>query len=286
MVFRLANRFTASLSMAGALASAMLFMVPAQAQDSSPMSLADRVARLEQQQQNVDKGRGDLLNQLQQMQSQMRDMQGQIEELQHQVQQLQDQSKAQYTDLDSRVGRLEKGANPNPAPAASSTSPAPAATSPAAASTAAANPATPPPAPSAAAESTAQKSAALNAYNAAFKSLKAGDYVSSSRGFREFIEKYPNDALTPNAFYWLGESYYATTNYQVAVEAFKHLLSQYPQSDKVPDATLKLGYSQLEMKQTDAGTTTLKSVLAKYPNSNAAKLAQERLRRLSQQPSH
>jgi hypothetical protein len=26
-------------------------------------------------------------------------------------------------------------------------------------------------------------------------------------------------------------------------------------------------------------------VLAKYPNSNAAKLAQERLRRLSQQPS-
>jgi tetratricopeptide (TPR) repeat protein len=50
--------------------------------------------------------------------------------------------------------------------------------------------------------------------------------------FREFIQKYPNDALTPNAFYWLGESYYATTNYQVALEAFKHLLSQFPQSDK------------------------------------------------------
>jgi tol-pal system protein YbgF len=281
MVFRLANRFTAGLSMAGALASAMLFMAPAQAQDSSPMSLADRVARLEQQQQNVDKGRGDLLNQLQQMQSQMRDMQGQIEELQHQLQQLQDQSKAQYTDLDSRVGRLEKGgANTNPAGASSSNGPAPAA--PATASTAPAAPATTTPAPSAPAESAAQKSAALNAYNAAFKSLKAGDYVSSSRGFREFIEKYPNDALTPNAFYWLGESYYATTNYQVAVEAFKHLLNQYPQSDKVPDATLKLGYSQLEMKQTDAGTATLKSVVSKYPNSNAAKLAQERLRRLSQ----
>jgi tol-pal system protein YbgF len=279
MVFRLANRFTAGLSMAGALASAMLFMAPAHAQDSSPMSLADRVARLEQQQQNQDQSRGNLLNQLQQMQSQMRDMQGQIEELQHQLQQLQDQSKAQYTDLDSRVGRLEKGASANPAPASSSNGPAPAAP----ASTGAA-PATPT-APSAPAESAAQKSAALNAYNAAFKSLKAGDYVSSSRGFREFIEKYPNDALTPNAFYWLGESYYATTNYQVAVEAFKHLLSQYPQSEKAPDATLKLGYSQLEMKQTDAGTATLKSVVTKYPNSNAAKLAQERLRRLSQQPA-
>jgi tol-pal system protein YbgF len=280
MVFRLANRFTASLSMAGALASAMLFMAPANAQNS-PMSLADRVARLEQQQQNQDQYRTNLLNQLQQMQSQMQNMQGQIEELQHQVQQLQDQSKAQYTDLDSRVGRLEKAGSANPAPAASSTAAAPA---PAAAGTAAAN-APAPAAPSAPAESAAEKSAALNAYNVAFKSLKGGDYVSSSRGFREFIQKYPNDALTPNAFYWLGESYYATTNYQVAVEAFKHLLSQYPQSDKAPDATLKLGYSQLEMKQTDAGIATLKSVVTKYPNSNAAKLAQERLRKLSQPTS-
>jgi TolA-binding protein len=36
------------------------------------------------------------------------------------------------------------------------------------------------------------------------------------------------------------------------------------------------------MKRTDEGAATLKSVVAKYPNSNAAKLAQERLRRLSQ----
>jgi tol-pal system protein YbgF len=279
MTFRLANRFMASISMAGALASALLFVAPAYAQNS-PMSLADRVARLEQQSQNQGQNRVDQLNQLQQMQSQMQQMQGQIEEMQHQLQQLQDQSKAQYTDLDSRVGRLEKGVNP--ASAASSSGPAPAASAP---NSASAKPAASP-APSAPAESAAEKAAALTAYNAAFKSLRAGDYVSSSRGFREFIQKYPNDTLTSNAFYWLGESYYATTNYQVAVEAFKHLLSQYPQSDKVPDATLKLGYSQLEMKQTDAGTATLKSVLAKYPGTNAAKLAQERLRRLSQQPAH
>jgi tol-pal system protein YbgF len=282
MSFSLANRFTASISMAGALASAMLFMAPAHAQDST-MSLSDRVARLEQQQQNQGQTRVDQLNQLQQMQSQMQQMQGQIEELQHQLQQLQDQSKAQYTDLDSRVGRLEKGGSANPGPAAAGTTPAPA-NAPANATTAA--PPTAPPAPSGPAESAADKAAALPAYNTAFKSLRAGDYVSSSRGFREFIQKYPNDALTSNAFYWLGESYYATTNYQVAVEAFKHLLSQYPQSDKAPDALLKLGYSQLQMKQTDAGTATLKSVLAKYPNSNAAKLARERLSRLSQQPAH
>jgi tol-pal system protein YbgF len=288
MTFKLAQRFTVSIGMAGALASAMLFMAPAQAQDSSPMSLSDRVVRLEQQSQGQNQTRMAQVNQLQQMQSQMQQMQGQIEELQHQLQQLQDQSKAQYTDLDSRVGRLEKGgASVNQAPAANG--PASASTTPGSATTGAPStgpaPATPP-APTAPAESAADKAGATTAYNAAFKSLKAGDYVASSRGFREFIQKYPNDSLTPNAFYWLGESYYATTNYQVAVEAFNHLLSQYPQSDKAPDALLKLGYSQLQMKQTDAGTATLKSVIAKYPSSNAAKLAQERLTRLTQQPAH
>nr|WP_325048463.1 tol-pal system protein YbgF [Dyella psychrodurans] len=286
-MFRLANRFTANISKAGALASALLFWVPVHAQNSTPMSLSDRVARLEQQSQNQTQNRVDQLGQLQQMQTQMQQMQGQIEELQHQLQQLQDQNKAQYADADSRLQRLEKGVNANPAAVAGTGGPAPA-TSAAASANAPANtaPAASSSAPAAPAESAAEKTAALNAYNVAFKSLRAGDYVSSSRGFREFIQKYPNDALTSNAFYWLGESYYATTNYQVAVEAFKHLLSQYPQSDKAPDALLKLGYSQLEMKQTDAGVATLKSVLAKYPSSNAAKLARERLNRLSQQSAH
>jgi tol-pal system protein YbgF len=281
MTFKLAHSFTASISMAGALASAMLFMAPAHAQDSSPMSLSDRVARLEQQAQNQNQTRMDQVNQLQQMQTQMQQMQGQIEELQHQLQQLQDQSKAQYIDVDSRLGRLEKGGAPASS-ASAANGPASAATSPGAPGPAAG----PAPAPTAPAESAADKAGAMTAYNTAFKSLKSGDYVASSRGFRDFIQKYPNDSLTPNAFYWLGESYYATTNYQVAVDAFNHLLSQYPQSDKAPDALLKLGYSQLQMKQTDAGTATLKSVIAKYPSSNAAKLAQERLTRLSQQPAH
>ena len=100
-----------------------------------------------------------------------------------------------------------------------------------------------------------------------------------------FIQQYPDSPLLSNAFYWLGESYYATSNYQVALEAFQHLVSQFPQSEKVPDALLKVGYSQLELKQVDAGKATLKNVSAKYPGSRAAGLAQERLGRLQAQPA-
>lgn len=267
------RRFLVNLSMAGALASAMLFMTCAYAM-SSPMSLAERVARLEQQQQNQVRGRVDELDQWRQMQSSMQAMQEQIEVLQHQLQQLQAQSKDRYLDLDHRMSRLEKQGNASVTPSPSASAPA------LAASSVAQTQASTPVAPAGTAD---QRTAALDAYNAAFKSLRGGDYLASSRLFREFIQRHPNDALVPNAFYWLGESYYATTNYQVAVEAFRHLLSQYPQSEKAPDAMLKLGYSQLKMKKTDEGTATLQSVASEYPHSNAAKLAQERLRQLSQQ---
>ena len=241
-------------------------------------SLADRVSRLEQQQaQQQPQGGGiSLVNQMADLQSQVQQLQGQVEELQHQVQQLQDQNKTQYTDLDSRLGKLEGGkpANNAPAPAASSTAPEPASSAATASPQPQAAPAGPPPAP------TADQQAA---YNAAFKSLTSGDYVTASRGFRAYIQQYPNSALAPNAYYWLGESYYVVQNYQLSLQTFQTLLANYPDSDKAPDALLKIGYAQAEMKQYDDAKATLTAVMNKYPGTTVSRLAQSRMRAITLQ---
>ena len=268
--------------MAGAIASAMLFAFPAFAQDSR-LSLADRVARLEQQAQGRDQGSTGLVNQVQQLQSQLQQLQGQIEELQHHLQQLDDKNKAQYTDLDARLARLEggnpgnSGATGNNNPQAQAGNTAPATVVAAGDHTSASQPAT---APSSAG---ADPVAAQAAYDTAFQSIRSGKYAAASREFRSFIQQYPNHPLVPNAWYWLGQSYFVTTNYAVALDAFKQLTSQYPQSDKLPDALLKIGYCQIELKQTAAARATLKQVVAKYPGSDSASLAQERLQRLQLQ---
>jgi tol-pal system protein YbgF len=282
MMKRLANSFAARFSMAGAIASAMLFAFPAFAQDSR-LSLADRVTRLEQQAQNKDQSGTGMVNQMQQLQSQVQQLQGQIEELQHQLQTLDDKNKAQYTDLDARLGRLE-GGNAGAAaaagnnPQAQAGNPAAAASAAPVASNTASQPAT-----AGSSAAAGDPAAAQAAYDVAFKAIRAGNYVEASREFRSFIQQYPNHALAPNAWYWLGESYYATTNYPVALESFQQLLSQFPQSDKAPDALLKVGYSQLELKQTAAAKATLTKVTTKYPGSKVASLAQERLQRLQLQ---
>lgn len=261
--------------------AAAAFFVPAAG--AQTLSLGERVTRLEQQQaQQQAQGGVGLVNQMSDLQTQVQQLQGQVEELQHQVQQLQDQNKAQYTDLDARLGKLE-GGKPGNAPVAAASSAAPAsdgapepASSTASPPQQSAAPAGPPPPP------TADQQAA---YNAAFKSLTGGDYVAASRGFRDYIQKYPNSALAPNAYYWLGESYYVTQNYQVSLQTFQTLLANYPNSDKAPDALLKVGYAQAEMKQYEDAKATLTAVMNKYPGTTVAKLAQSRLRAIALQES-
>ncbi len=280
MMERLAKGFVARYSMAGAIASAMLFACPVFAQNSR-LSLADRVSLLEQQAQGKDQGGLSQVNAMQQLQAQVRQLQGQIEQLQHGLQQLDDKNKAQYTDIDARLTRLESGAGTAGVsgvhPPAQSASPAAAATIAAGAKISASQPA------AASTSAVADPAAAQAAYETAFQSIRAGKYAEASREFRSFIKQYPNHPLVPNAWYWLGQSYFVTTNYSVALDAFRQLLNQFPQSDKVPDALLKVGYCQIELKQTDAAKVTLKQVIAKYPGSDSASLAQERLQRLQVQ---
>ena len=117
-------------------------------------------------------------------------------------------------------------------------------------------------------------------YDAAFAALKDGRYAESARRFQSFLDQYPNSELAGNAYYWLGESYYVTQNYKIALKSFQTLLQRYPDSQKAPDALLKVGYSQYELKQWDQAEATLNQVVQTYPDTTVAHLAQGRLRAL------
>ncbi|TAM92093.1 MAG: tol-pal system protein YbgF [Rhodanobacteraceae bacterium] len=215
-----------------------------------------------------------LINQIQSLRDQMQQMQGQLEVLQHQVQQLQQTSKDQYVDLDSRVGKLEhaQAAPPASTPAASA-APAP---------TAAASGAPGKTAPAASSKpaSTADKAAAQAEYDAAFKALRAGNFVDSAHGFRTFIDKYPDNPLVPNAYYWLGGSYYVTQNYKVALAAYQNLVQKYPGSARVPEAQLRVADCQIELKDYPAARATLQAMIKAHPGTPLEKRAREKLRDL------
>jgi tol-pal system protein YbgF len=304
LMFRRQSRIGASLT-AAVLVTAAVFAVPAGAQQR--LSLSERIQRLEQQASGGSQGSVDLVNQIQALQSQVQALQGQVEELRHQLDGAQQRAKDQYIDLDSRIGRIEGTRSGAVAPADTPTigqdnglqdiqlgnSAAANPVNPDAGGTLSSSdtqlapmdtPSDAGPADDAQSldpdQSVVDPEAEKRSYDEAFSALKDGRYSESARRFQTFIDQYPGADLTGNAYYWLGESYYVTQNYRVALDTFNTLLARFPQNQKAPDALLKTGYCQYELKQWDAAESTLNNVIATYPNTTVARLAQGRLRAL------
>lgn len=237
-------------------------------------SLAERVAALEQKAAAQTQGAGqanvELLNRMTQMQAEMKALRDQVETLQNENTQLKERNRVQYIDLDTRLNKFEtSGASASVNPPVALAKPVVAKPMPKPFITP--NPNT----GNAMAVDPANEEAA---YGVAFEALKQKNYVESARLFKSFIDNYPQAQLAPNAWYWLGESYYVTQNYEIALQSFEGLLSQFPDSAKVPDGLLKLGYCQLQIGQKDRARNTFNDVLRLYPMSDAARFAQSQLR--------
>lgn len=286
------------------LATAVAFSVSAQ---SSRLSLAERVARLEQDQAqgNTSEQTLELLNRINQLQSEVQSLRGLVEQQGFEIESLKKRSRDQYLDLDSRIGRLEGNPlAPDPAAVAEQGVTLPGNAAPLAEAPTP-NVTTPTPvrmeepelrapldtpsqtsglagaeAGAAGAETMANPADERRMYESAFDALKEGRYAEAARRFQGFLNTYPNGEFAPNAHYWLGESYYVTQNYQIALDSFRTLLSQFPNSSKAPDALLKVGYCQYELRQWAEAEATLNQVVERYPDSTVSRLAQGRLRAL------
>lgn len=258
------------------VAAALGAAAPASAQR---MSLAERVTRLEQQAGN-NQVSVDLLRQVNLLKEEVVALRSQVEQLGHEQEQLKSTSRAQYLDLDGRINRLG-GGSPEPGPATGDAGAAAPALEAAPADDAGGA------APTVAVDAGPvvhgdpgtldQLEGEREAYDLAFDALKNGEYAESARLFHAFLGRFPGGAYAPNALYWLGESYYVTQNYPLALEQFEALMQRYPTHDKAPGAMLKVGLSQQGMDRIEEAERTLAEVARRYPGTDAARVASDRL---------
>ena len=117
-------------------------------------------------------------------------------------------------------------------------------------------------------------------YRDAFKLLKESQYEQALVAFKNFLKDYPNNSLSNNAQYWIGEANYVMQNYEIAINEYQALLNTYPNSQKTSHALLKIGYSYVEIGNIAEAKKILKEVVRQYPDTTASKLATERLRKI------
>jgi tol-pal system protein YbgF len=111
-------------------------------------------------------------------------------------------------------------------------------------------------------------SSEAGAYQTGIDTLKQGQYAEARNHFEAFIKNNPNDTRLPNAYYWIGETYYAQQNYRKSGEMFLKSFQDYPDSPKAPDSLLKLGLSLQSAKQTKQACQSFDELLRRYPKAS------------------
>ncbi len=209
---------------------------------------AERVAELEARVARLERtlsgqGLAELARQVEVLQAEVRTLRGAVDELGHAQGGLRQQSRDLYTDLDTRLQKLEQGGSPG------------------------------------AGGAPAMPAGDQQAYDAALALLRGGQYAEAERAFREFTERHPDSELADNAGYWRGEALYVQREFAAALPVFQTVATREPASRKAPDAWLKVGYCQYELRDVAAARATLRALIARHPGSDAAREAALRLGR-------
>jgi tol-pal system protein YbgF len=110
-------------------------------------------------------------------------------------------------------------------------------------------------------------SAASSEYSIAFAALSSGDYDSARALFQTFVEKYPTDQLTGNAYYWLGETYYVISDFENASIAFRNGFQKDKEGLKAADNLLKLAMSLSRMNMQKEACSIFKEIPKAVPNA-------------------
>jgi len=118
-------------------------------------------------------------------------------------------------------------------------------------------------------------------YQQAFKLLKQSQYEQAIKAFREFLLVNPRSDYSDNAQYWLGEAYYVTRRFEMALEEYNALLVNYPDSSKLTHSLLKIGFCYYELGELEEATARLQALTQQYPGTTAARLAEERLKKIA-----
>jgi tol-pal system protein YbgF len=114
-------------------------------------------------------------------------------------------------------------------------------------------------------------------YDDAQIDFKGKHYEEAKQKFEKFTVDFPKHTLAPNAYFWIGETFYAEKKYEDAILAYENFLKKYPSHDKARAAMLKQAYSFIEIGDKKTGKVILERIIEKYPQSAEAELAEKKI---------
>jgi len=117
-------------------------------------------------------------------------------------------------------------------------------------------------------------------YRNGLASVQSREYDRAIQSFRSFLRTNGESPLAPNAYYWIGESYFMLGDYYQAILNFNDVRQRYAGSDRAPAAVLKIGLAFQKMGNKTEARLAFQKVVQDYPASPEATKAKEQLQAL------
>jgi tol-pal system protein YbgF len=216
--------------------------------------LEARVVKLEQALSSADADKEqsvrsmlDLQMQIDALNAELRKLRGQNEELTHNLQDAEKHQKDFYIDLDTRLRRIEAGAQASVPGTAGSQ------------------------------DASTAPQGETQAFDAAYAYYRTENYRNAVTAFGDFLKHFPQSAHEANVHYWMGNSYFLLKDYKNCLSSYQMLVSKFPDHPRVAEAMLNIAECQLALKNKSASKKTLRQIISQFPGSDASDKAKKRL---------
>ncbi len=107
-------------------------------------------------------------------------------------------------------------------------------------------------------------------YQTGYRHVLDGDYKMAEEVFRSFVDIHPDDPLSADAHFWLGEAVLAQGRFEDAATIFIDARARYPQAGKAAETKLKIGAIMAALGNRDVACATFADAVATHPDMTVA----------------
>ena len=96
-----------------------------------------------------------------------------------------------------------------------------------------------------------------------------GDFGGAREAFEAYTTAYPQGEQAGEAWFWLGETYFISADYDAAADAYINALQQDRQGARAPDALVRLAASLSALGETNRACQVLATFPQEFPDASA-----------------
>ena len=104
-------------------------------------------------------------------------------------------------------------------------------------------------------------------FNTALQAFQSGQFKEAEDGFKTFMAANPGHRLTPDAVFYIGETYFQRSRPREAAEQYLKVTTDFGKSSRAPESMVRLGQTLAALGNKEQACATFAEFGKRYPNA-------------------